>query len=139
MLLLVFCWAKIPTKLVKGFGVPLALVLLTSQVIDLFLAWQEWSECTERETLRSDAASRADVSISKSKPGNVCHIVLDGYSSALFRDAAHQLDLAATFTGFTYFKNTLSNYESTDTSVPSFLVGRIYFGSVRGTYTRSGN
>jgi hypothetical protein len=128
MFLLVLCWDRLPTKLVKAFGVPLVLVLLAWQVINLFLGWQESSEYSERETLTTVVPLKTDGSVFNTKPGNVYHFVFDAYSSLLFMDAVRETDLEATFTGFTYFQNTLSNYQSSPVSVSSFLVGRFYSG-----------
>lgn len=126
MLVLVICWDRLPARLVKAFGVPLVLVLLTFHLFDLFVGWQESSDYSERESRTTVGESMPGQGLAGRRPGNVYHFVFDAYSGPLFLDAVRQTDLAAEFDGFTYFRNTLSNYESTHTSVPSFLVGRSY-------------
>lgn len=126
VLLLLLCWVKIPTKIIRAFGVPLILVLLASQLFDLFLGWRASSEHGARERLASVSVKKPNSAVSQTKQGNVYHFVFDQYSSLIFLDTVRKLDLAATFTGFTYFEDTLSNYEATDVSVPSFLTGRIF-------------
>ena len=48
--------------------------------------------------------------------GNIYHIVFDGYSGLRFLDAVSKLDMSQSLSGFTFFENTLANYQVTDAS-----------------------
>lgn len=132
MLVLVLCWDRFPKTLVKAFGVPLVLVLLGSHLFELFLAWQESSDYEARNVRSTTAPYQSSESLFRTRPGNVYHFVFDAYSGLRFMETVLQTDLVEAFAGFTFFQNTLSNYESSHTSAPSFLIGRIYSqGSLR--------
>ncbi len=59
---------------------------------------------------------------------NVIHVILDEFQSAVFQkiisaDTAYYYNV---FDGFTFFKETVSSFPSTMTSVPSIMSGKVY-------------
>ncbi len=66
-----------------------------------------------------------------SKGRNVILLVLDTFQSDLFQEILNEEEeYREMFRGFTYFRNTLSAFPKTYTSVPSFLTARPYDNSV---------
>jgi len=128
MALLLLCWAKLPLKLVRAFGVPLTLVILVTQLFGLGFAAYDLSNAKssgDDGELLSVSNQHGDETAIR---GNVYHIVFDGYSGLKFPDTVKQLELSQMMSGFTFFENTLANYHMTDASVPSFLHGEFYSG-----------
>jgi hypothetical protein len=126
--LLLLCWAKLPLKLVRAFGVPLTLVIFATELINVGLAAQSLSQSNLAEGDVEVLSSANQYGDETPIVGNVYHIVFDGYSGLRFPDTVEQLELSQMMSGFTFFENTLANYHMTDASVPSFLHGEFYSG-----------
>jgi len=65
--------------------------------------------------------------------GNVYHIVLDEMQTDVALEYLKEHDAAKYFSGFTLFKNNISNYLYTEASCPSYLTGTLY---ERGSFKR---
>ncbi len=111
----------IPTSLVRAFGVPVVLVGLAWQAVQL-------TQSLERGLPGSALTTSASAKPQSQKLPNVYQVVFDGYSSLMFERAAAKIKLAEQLQGFTFFKNNMSNYIVTDASVPSFLTGHFFKG-----------
>jgi hypothetical protein len=138
---LAVAWFKLPVKLVKAFGVPLALVVLASQLYSLAVAASGLSEQVNEDAQRIAAEQDRGTTVDGLPSGNVYHFVFDAYSSLGFEETARNVGLEKRMEGFTFFEKTLANYAFTDASVPSYLLGTLYqTGSFRAwqQQTRSG-
>ena len=116
-------WFVLPRSVVKGFGLPLVLVVLAWQMVMLI-------QIVVKQPTHMIVAAEAEPATSGQveKRPNVYHIVFDGYSSLLFLKAAEQTKFTEELHGFTFFQNNMSNYPTTDASLPSFLTGHLFKG-----------
>lgn len=120
---LVLLFFKVPTANIRVLGGFLVVGLI---------AWQAFmlpglAAAPIDESASSDEQSEpiGRVRSGNGRP-NVYHIVFDGYASPNFLASAERTGLLSEFSGFTLFERNLSNFLSTDASVPSYLTGKLY-------------
>jgi len=111
---------RLPRPAVTRFAAPLVLFVIGTQLAfhALTVKAQPMHAAAARETVAAPAQARP----------NIYHFVFDGFSSLIFEDVARKASLDDDLTGFTFFRNTMSNYLFTDASVPSFMTGRLFKG-----------
>lgn len=121
-----FCAVKLPMNITRRFGVILVIVLFVLAAHDIFRNLSKKTVWSVSNETGSRSGEIIPIEPSAGNRSNVYQVVFDGYSSFAFWDAVRELGLSEHFEGFTFFEKNLSNYVSTDQSVPSFLTGRLY-------------
>ena len=119
--MLFFLMLKLSPRITRTFGVPIVISLF---VIQSFYIFQNVSKGNSSYNNVQNELNLFKKSNEQDRPKtlpNVYHIVFDGYSSFMFIDALKKLGCDVNdFDGFFFFKNNLSNYNTTDASLPSF-------------------
>jgi hypothetical protein len=114
--------------LVFRFARRLCLILA---VIQLLSVLQAWVAMPKDQEFRQQQASDGKTLFRFSKHVNVVILVLDTFQSDIFQDIIRDdPDLAASFTGFTYFRNALAGSDGTMVSIPNMLTASNYDNSV---------
>jgi hypothetical protein len=123
LLLLAFIWSP----LVKKIAWPLSLLLIAVQIVDI--SFTAVPHAANPGTKRFRIDDRRKFSYSSSQ--NVIIVVLDTFQTDIFQELLiDDHDYEKVFSGFTYFRNSLSGSSSTQTAVPEMLTTRQYDNSL---------
>ncbi|MDQ7783708.1 MAG: hypothetical protein RDU20_12565, partial [Desulfomonilaceae bacterium] len=119
---------RIPTRWATTIGVPFVIVLVASQA--LYFAANIGSNIVVKGGGYTfyEKKTRPFITENPAPTGNVYQLCFDQYSSLVFLDAVKKLDAFDAFEGFTFFKNTRSNYVFTCGSLPSYFTGTYFPG-----------
>jgi len=104
----------------------LGLVLVVVQLLSVGLSWMKMPKHQgfRHEPVETDTRYRFSEHV------NVIVLILDTFQSDFFQDIVRgDAELAASFDGFTYFRNALTGSDGTIVSVPNILTGTLYDNS----------
>lgn len=104
-----------------------ALAFLAMQVLNVSQAMFRAPKTPSFKRYYIDESSKFHFSTRK----NVIVLMMDTFQSDIFQEIiTNEPQYKDIFRGFTYFRNTLSSFPKTYTSVPSFLTGQVYDNSI---------
>ena len=119
--------AVIWARAVSRIGRPAGLLLIAVQLLS---AGQLWIATPKDQGFKQQARD-TDTLFAFSDHLNVIVLVLDTFQSDIFQDIIRDdADLAASFDGFTYFRNALAGSDGTIISIPNMLTGTSYDNTV---------
>lgn len=125
--LVIITFAFIKSSLVYNLIKKISLGLILIQIASVSIACFQAPKQPDWKMYSLSEDSKYDFSPDK----NVIILVLDTFQTDIFMELINEYpDLRGTFEGFTYFRNAVGGFPTTELSIPLILTGRSYDNSV---------